>query len=109
MSSSRPPTRNLGVTHNPPGAQKAQQEKIPSVPLSIEYDHLPRVHDALREKPKETPLRRPNVKNVPKRPYAELRAATAFSFLDGSSLPQDLIAPAAMQDLPARALLELHR
>src|SRR5258708_24447042 len=102
MPSSRPPTRNLDA----PGAQKAQKEKSPSVPLSGEYDHLPHVHDALREKPKEAPLRQPNVKNVPKRPYAELRAASAFSFLDASSLPEDLIAQAAMQDLPAMALVE---
>src|SRR5260221_9985662 len=106
MSSSRPPTRNLGITHTPPGAQKAHKEKTPSVPLSGEYYLPPHVPDALREKQKETPPRRPKGTNVPKRPYAELRAASAFSFLDGSSLPEDLIAQAAMQDLPAMALIE---
>ena len=40
------------------------------------------------------------------RPYAELRAASAFSFLDGSSLPEDLIEEAARQELPAVALVD---
>src|SRR5216684_8975116 len=106
MSSSRPPSRNLGalgVTYYTPGTLNVQKEKTPSVPLSGEYDHLPYVHDILRGKPKEATVRRPK---APKRPYAELRAASAFSFLDGSSLPEDLIAQAAMQDLPAMALIE---
>jgi error-prone DNA polymerase len=40
------------------------------------------------------------------RPYAELRAASAFSFLDGASLPEDLMHVAAEQELPAMALLD---
>ena len=40
------------------------------------------------------------------RPYAELRAASAFSFLDGSSLPEDLVEEAARQGLPAMALVD---
>jgi error-prone DNA polymerase len=39
-------------------------------------------------------------------PYAELRAASAFSFLDGASLPEDLVQRAAELDLPAVALLD---
>ena len=39
-------------------------------------------------------------------PYAELRAASAFSFLDGASLPEDLVARAAALDLPAVALID---
>jgi len=38
--------------------------------------------------------------------YAELRAASAFSFLDGASLPEDLVARAAELDLPAVALVD---
>ncbi len=38
--------------------------------------------------------------------YAELRAASAFSFLDGASLPEDLIHRAAELELPAVALVE---
>jgi len=41
-------------------------------------------------------------------PYAELRAASAFSFLDGASLPEDLVARAAELDLPAVALVDRH-
>ncbi len=39
-------------------------------------------------------------------PYAELRVASAFSFLDGASLPEDLVARAAELGLPAIALVD---
>ncbi len=39
-------------------------------------------------------------------PYCELRAASAFSFLDGASLPEDLVARAAELELPAVALVD---
>ncbi|MEE8137688.1 MAG: error-prone DNA polymerase [Thermoanaerobaculia bacterium] len=39
-------------------------------------------------------------------PYAELHAASAFSFLDGASLPEDLVQRAAELALPAVALLD---
>jgi error-prone DNA polymerase len=39
-------------------------------------------------------------------PYVELRAASAFSFLDGSSLPEDLMDRAAELGLPAVALVD---
>ncbi|HEY7369119.1 MAG TPA: PHP domain-containing protein, partial [Thermoanaerobaculia bacterium] len=42
------------------------------------------------------------------RPWTELRAASAFSFLDGSSLPEDLIEEAARQGLEAMALVDRH-
>ncbi|MEO8056224.1 MAG: error-prone DNA polymerase [Acidobacteriota bacterium] len=40
------------------------------------------------------------------RSYAELRAASAFSFLNGASLPEDLADTAAALDLPAMALID---
>src|SRR5258706_7876421 len=40
------------------------------------------------------------------RPYAELRVSSAFSFLDGASLPEDLIEQAARLGLPAMALVD---
>ena len=40
------------------------------------------------------------------RPYAELRSASAFSFLDGASLPEDLVDLAAQKDIPAMALID---
>jgi error-prone DNA polymerase len=38
--------------------------------------------------------------------YVELHAASAFSFLEGASLPEDLIQRAAELDMPAMALLD---
>jgi error-prone DNA polymerase len=38
--------------------------------------------------------------------YIELHAASAFSFLEGASLPEDLIQRAAELDMPAMALLD---
>ena len=84
------------------------QKKPPTVPTSCEYDHLAFVpkqfggtqtEDAVEEQPKRKPKK-------PKRPYAELRAASAFSFLDSASLPEDLIYQAAEKDLPAMALVD---
>ncbi|HYM61891.1 MAG TPA: error-prone DNA polymerase [Thermoanaerobaculia bacterium] len=43
---------------------------------------------------------------APTRPYAELHAASSFSFLDGASLPEDLIQQAANTDLHAMALVD---
>ncbi|MGB6335105.1 MAG: PHP domain-containing protein, partial [Thermoanaerobaculia bacterium] len=39
-------------------------------------------------------------------PYPELHTASAFSFLDGASQPEDLIQRAAELELPAVALLD---
>ena len=48
--------------------------------------------------------------SAPRRPagprYAELHVASAFSFLDGASLPEDLVARAAELGLPAVALTD---
>jgi error-prone DNA polymerase len=41
-------------------------------------------------------------------PYAELRAASAFSFLDGASPPEDLVQRAAELELPAMALVDVN-
>jgi error-prone DNA polymerase len=41
-------------------------------------------------------------------PYTELHARSAFSFLEGSSLPETLIATCAERDMPAMALLDHH-
>ena len=41
-----------------------------------------------------------------KHAYVELHAASAFSFLDGASLPEDLAKLAAQFDMPAMALLD---
>ncbi len=56
-------------------------------------------------------LRRRQFPSPPKRrlrtpPYAELHAASSFSFLRGSSQPEDLVARAAALGLPAVALID---
>ena len=57
-------------------------------------------------------LRRRRFRAPPKRrsgpppPYAELHAASSFSFLRGSSQPEDLVARAAALGLPSVALLD---
>jgi len=112
MSSTRKPTRNLDalrITYAPPGAVKEKIKDRATVPQSREYDHLPYVHEKFGgtrpdAEPEETPPKRRGKKA--KRPYAELRAASAFSFLDGASLPEDLMCHAAEKDLPAMALVD---
>ncbi len=49
---------------------------------------------------------KPPASSLSPRPYAELHAASAFSFLDGASLPEDLVDRAASLGLPAAALLD---
>lgn len=111
--SSRKPTRNLdalSITHNPPGAQKEKvKERAASVPLSVEYDHIPHVHEqwggTYKEEAPQKIVRKVSNKAT-SRPYAELRAASSFSFLDGASLPEDLIHFAAEREVPAMALID---
>jgi error-prone DNA polymerase len=78
-----------------------------TVPLSCEYDQLRFVPEKFGGTEKEEKPQRetPKVKH-PQRPYAELRAASAFSFLNGASLPEDLIYWAAQKDVPAMALVD---
>jgi error-prone DNA polymerase len=49
---------------------------------------------------------KPPASRASPRPYAELHAASAFSFLEGASLPEDLVDGAAALGLPAVALLD---
>jgi error-prone DNA polymerase len=42
----------------------------------------------------------------PQSPYIELHARSAFSFLEGSSVPEELVARAAALDFPALAILD---
>src|ERR1019366_1439595 len=61
---------------------------------------------ARKEKARARAFERPPVSAKRARPYAELRVASAFSFLNGSSLPEDLVDRAAALDLPALALVD---
>ena len=82
-----PPARNLGAVsgdcgHTPPiAAPGARKEKL------RQRAWKPAAHFASH-------------------PYAELHTASAFSFLDGASLPEDLIEQAATLGLPAVALAD---
>src|SRR5439155_22297784 len=79
----------------------------PNVPISCEYDHLEFVPKQFGGTQDENgPEKKPRRPRKTKRPYAELRAASAFSFLDGASLPEDLVYQAAEKDLPAMALVD---
>ena len=61
------------------------------------------VKEQLRRRRFRTPPKR---RRGPPPPYAELHAASSFSFLRGSSQPEDLVARAAALGLPAVALLD---
>src|SRR5438876_3795396 len=78
----------------------------PSVPISCQYDHLPYVPRKFGGTggDDDPPEKHPTLKSA--RPYAELRTASAFSFLDGASLPEDLIDQAAESGVPAMALVD---
>jgi error-prone DNA polymerase len=78
----------------------------PNIPISSEYDHLPHVHKKFGgtggdDPPEQSPRARRGTRN-----YAELRAASAFSFLDGASLPEDLMYQAAESGVAAMALVD---
>ncbi len=85
-SEGEPPSRDLGLGGGPP-----------AVPLIV-------AAGARKEKLRQRAWKPPAFSH--KRPYAELHAASAFSFLEGASLPEDLIAQAAELELPAIALVD---
>jgi len=81
-----PPSRNLGVGNSSCGlhpivASGARKEKLRRRGFEIRRPTRPR-------------------------PYVELHAASAFSFLDGASLPEDLVEEAARREIPSVALVD---
>jgi error-prone DNA polymerase len=88
-----PPSRNLGVGHRAGNADCGGEAALIVAP------------GARKEK-----LRRRAWASLPRRAraprYAELHAASAFSFLDGASLPEDLVEEAARLEIPAVALAD---
>src|SRR5215467_6013264 len=85
-----PPSRNLGVPSHDVGPSDASL----IVAAGTRKEMLKRRSAKLDRR------------HASPRPYAELRAASAFSFLDGSSLPEDLVEQAANLGLPAVALVD---
>ncbi|HEX3583436.1 MAG TPA: PHP domain-containing protein, partial [Thermoanaerobaculia bacterium] len=75
-----------------------------TVPTSTSYDHLPIVEERFAEKPE--PYQPTLRQHKSPRPYAEMRASSAFSFLDAASLPEDLIGTAAECGVGAMALID---
>jgi len=61
---------------------------------------------ALKERLRQRSFQAPPKRRRRVPPYAELHTASSFSFLRGSSQPEDLVARAAALGLPAVALLD---
>jgi error-prone DNA polymerase len=87
---SAPPSRNMGVPSRDVGPSDAS--------LIVAAGTR---KERLRERAGKLDIRHRGP-----RPYAELRVASAFSFLDGASLPEDLVEQAANLGLPAVALVD---
>jgi len=94
-----PPSRNLGVG-NAVGNASCADRHASADPLALIVSAGAR-KEKLRQR--EFGPAAPG----PRAPaYVELHAASAFSFLDGSSLPEDLIEEAARREIPAVALVD---
>ena len=92
----------------PPPAKPPNPPSLPSLPK------LPLSAGARKEKLKQrtyAPRRNgPSGKASvsPNSPYVELHTASAFSFLRGASLPEDIVQQAAALELPAVALVDVN-
>ena len=94
-----PPSRNLGVGNASCGGRHEAADPLKLIVAS----------GARKEKLRERDFTRAALKLAPRpapRPYVEMRAASAFSFLDAASLPEDLVEEAARLEIPAVALIE---
>src|SRR6476620_11231622 len=91
-----PPSRNLGVGNAGCGGRHDGAEGSDPLKLIV-------ASGARKEKLRERDFRRAGPRARPR--YAELRVASAFSFLDGASLPEDLVEQAARCEIPAVALV----
>ena len=86
-----PPSRNLGTGTS----DRGQATQMPGIVAA----------GARKEKLRQRTWNPAAPRGEPRR-YAELRAASAFSFLDGASLPEDLVEEACRLGLPAVALVD---
>ena len=82
--------------------------KNPTSPPSRDFgygiERLKTSPGARKEKLRQRAYARPRRRTKPR--YAELHVASAFSFLDGASQPEDLVERAAALNLPAVALVD---
>src|SRR5215831_6726261 len=94
-----PPSRNLGVS-SAAGNASCGDRHVGGDPLALIVSAGAR-KEKLRQREFGAPATRPRAPA-----YVELHAASAFSFLDGSSLPEDLVEEAARREIPAVALVD---
>ena len=92
-----PPSRNLGVGNSSCGGHDGKSGD----PLKLIV-----AAGARKERLRERDFGRRGPARARPRPYAEMRVASAFSFLDGASLPEDLVEEAARREIPAVALVD---
>ena len=92
-----PPGRNLGVGNSSCGGHAdADSDPLSKIVAAGARKERLRERDWAK-------VSRP-AKSKPR--YPELRCASAFSFLDGASLPEDLVEEAARLEIPAVALVD---
>ncbi len=91
-----PPSRNMGVGNSSCGGRHSDADPLSSIVSAGARKEKLRHRDFVSSAPRHT--------KAP--PYSELRCASAFSFLDGASLPEDLVEEAARLEIPAVALVD---
>ncbi|HEX7181050.1 MAG TPA: error-prone DNA polymerase, partial [Thermoanaerobaculia bacterium] len=111
------PAREVGKWLDLEGLKKKQAEKEepslpPTPPRDFGYslaalESSPGANKEKRKQREYKPAEKPARARKPSAPpYVELHAASAFSFLQGASLPEDLLQRAAELELPAMALVD---
>src|SRR4029450_6095588 len=93
---SLPPSRNLGVGNASCGGHADSGDPLKLIVAA----------GARKEKLRQRDFEKRTARTRTLPRYAEMRAASAFSFLDGSSLPEDLVEEAARREIPAVALVD---
>src|SRR5262249_52248021 len=91
-----PPSRNLGVGNSSCGGHGDSGDSLKLIVAA----------GARKEKLKQRDFGKAAARTRALPRYAEMRAASAFSFLDGSSLPEDLVEEAARREIPSVALVD---
>jgi error-prone DNA polymerase len=79
-----------------------QEKEFPKEIRSTQVDQLPAIHRPLPTGPRSLPT----AHCPPPTNYIELHARSAFSFLEGASVPEELIAAGKALEMPAMALLD---
>src|SRR5262249_33633151 len=91
-----PPSRNLGVGNSSCGGHGESGDPLKLIVAA----------GARKEKLRQRGFEKRGARAKAQPRYAEMRVASAFSFLDGSSLPEDLVEEAARREIPAVALVD---